>query len=78
MTASAVPPADRGADTTRWAVPLDDRFKALLPRDTLVLGDLQLRADGSEVLVFRDRFVALKVASQIGGPTPVALPQRTV
>jgi hypothetical protein len=58
---------------TRWAVPLDEHFKSRLTHDTLELGDLQRRDDGSEMLVFRDRFVALKVAAKVGGARPVAL-----
>ena len=60
---------------TRWAVPLDDDFKTRLTQGALELGDLHRRDDGSEVLLFRDRFVALKVAAEVGGPPPVALPR---
>jgi hypothetical protein len=56
----------------RWAVQLDEHVKTRLPIDTLELGDLHRREDGSEVLIFRDRFVALKVAAKVGGSRPVA------
>jgi hypothetical protein len=57
----------------RWAIDLDPDSKARLPRDVFDLGDLVYRDDGGERLLFRDRFVALKVASRLGGNRPVAL-----
>lgn len=57
---------------TRWAIPLDRHRKQRLPHDAFELGDLITDDDGGELLLFRDRFVALKVASRVGDTTPIA------
>lgn len=58
---------------TRWAIQLDPHRKKRLPHDALELGDLVTDEDGSELLLFRDRFVALKVASRVGNPELVTV-----
>ena len=58
---------------TRWAIQLDRERKQRLPHDALELGDLVTGEDGHELLLFRDRFVALKVASRVGGAEPITI-----
>lgn len=58
---------------TRWAIRLDHNRKQLLPHDALELGDLVTGEDGDEFLMFRDRFVALRVASRVGGAERITI-----
>ena len=50
----------------RWAVPLDQAQCARLSDDHISLGTMHKGEGGRTLLVFRDRFSALKVASTIG------------
>lgn len=59
---------------TRWAVKLEAPQQALLGDDLKGVGDLQQGPGGDTLLVFRDRFSALKVASRLGAGPVEALP----
>jgi hypothetical protein len=52
----------------RWAVPLNDKTRSKLSEDELQLGSLHQAVEGNTVLAFRDRFVALKVATRARRP----------
>jgi hypothetical protein len=50
----------------RWVVYIDDRQLAQLNHEQRELGTLLSNDRGEHFLVFRDAFVALKIASSIG------------
>lgn len=58
----------------RWAILLDDATHSRLSDEQLQLGRLEKSASDESLLVFRDRFVALKIASSVGAQRPIALP----
>lgn len=49
----------------RWGFFLTDTAKTRLDDETLEMGTLHTTDDGETMLVFRDRFVALRVASRV-------------
>lgn len=49
----------------RWAIPLDGKVRRRLTQEQLELGT-EMTTDDGPVLVFRDRFVGLRVASAAG------------
>jgi hypothetical protein len=50
----------------RWAIALDGEVRGRLTEEQYELGTALVGEDGSELLVFRDRFVGLRVASATG------------
>lgn len=50
----------------RWTIPLDTTARASLRPDHLELGSLVTDPMHGDLLTFRDRFVAMKVAAQLG------------
>jgi hypothetical protein len=46
----------------RWAIALDGEVRGRLTEEQLELGTALVGEDGTEMLVFRDRFVGLRVA----------------
>lgn len=50
----------------RWAIELDGEVRRRLTQEQLDLGTELADPDGGEMLVFRDRFVGLRVASTAG------------
>ncbi|MEX2534733.1 MAG: hypothetical protein WD273_03955 [Trueperaceae bacterium] len=50
----------------RWAITLDGKVRRRLTQEQLELGTELLAEDGESLLVFRDRFVCLRVASAAG------------
>jgi hypothetical protein len=50
----------------RWAIALDGEVRERLTGEQLELGTELVGEDGSEMLVFRDRFVGLRVALASG------------
>lgn len=50
----------------RWAIALDGEVRRRLTREQLELGTEIVDDDGERMLVFRDRFVGLRVASTAG------------
>lgn len=50
----------------RWLIELSDAQLERLPSEQLELGTLVTGASGRRYLVFRDGFVALKVAGKLG------------
>jgi hypothetical protein len=50
----------------RWAIALDGDVRYRLTQDQLELGTEIYGEDGKVLLVFRDRFVGLRVASAVG------------
>ncbi|MEX2541298.1 MAG: hypothetical protein WD314_05795 [Trueperaceae bacterium] len=50
----------------RWAITLDGEVRRRLTQEQLELGTEIADEDGERLLVFRDRFVGLRVASTAG------------
>lgn len=50
----------------RWAIALDGEVHRRLKDDDLEVGTLVAGPDGRRILVFRDRFAGLRVASAAG------------
>ena len=50
----------------RWAILLDGDIRRRLTKEQLELGSEMLDLDGRKLLVFRDRFVCLRVARAAG------------
>ena len=50
----------------RWAIALDGETRRRLTEEQLELGTEMLGDDGERLLVFRDRFVCLRVARAAG------------
>lgn len=50
----------------RWAIALDGEIRRRLTEEQLELGTEMLGEDGGKLLVFRDRFVCLRVARAAG------------
>lgn len=50
----------------RWAIALDGQARRSLKPELLELGSEEDGADGRRYLVFRDRFVGLRVAFAVG------------
>lgn len=50
----------------RWGFFLTDTAKSRLDEETIEMGTLHTTDDGATMLLFRDRFVALRAASLAG------------
>jgi len=57
----------------KWVIQLTDEQLNDLNEEARYLGDLHSNAKGEHVLVFRDSFVALKVANSLGIERSAAL-----
>ncbi len=50
----------------RWAISLDGEARRRLKADDIEVGTVMAGPDGRRILVFRDRFAGLRVASAAG------------
>ncbi len=58
--------------TQKWMIRLNDEQLKALSTDALAMGDLLTSPDGDHYLLFRDSFVALKVATSVGAERSTA------
>lgn len=49
-----------------WAIPLDATTRSRLTEAEFELGSIRQHPEQGELLTFRDRFVAMKVAARLG------------
>lgn len=52
----------------RWAISLDGEVRRRLTEEQLELGTESTGENGDDLLIFRDRFVALRVARSVEAP----------